>query len=273
LPQVLAQQLVAVFATNMEFHAAAREIDAQERNGRKRTRLNFEFNDLSVDEDSMKETKSCCDSTQSSMQSPKENLVFSRQETAGYSGCALERLLESTPIEVMASIKRLINRLEHERDSQILRMKEIKSICNKAMALEPNSDEKAPSCWTDIHSGMIDDDCNAILIAGFHPQSQYRSSIHFNQAMVDLVGLPQHEARRLFVELGPCIPMPKQDCLYSLVDNVLNQSEQQLERYFRLCCSTHEPYQARLVAGVQLKSFDSVGQVVQVYFRHDAMTL
>jgi hypothetical protein len=198
----------------------------------------------------------------------REFLFTFTKNSIPISRCRPELYSDSISQETMAYIKRLIHHLEHERDVQILRKKEIHSLCNMAFQDEPFCHVRSAMSWKDFEPCVVKDDCNAILIARYHPDSKKRTEIHFNRAFADLVGVPHEEARRRFAEYGPCLPMPIQDCLYALVDDILNQYEEQLERYFRLCCINQSPDSARLVAGTQLKSFDSVGQVVQARLPH-----
>jgi hypothetical protein len=180
---------------------------------------------------------------------------------SGYTSCALGHLFEYAPTEIEYSLKQLMDYLEHLRRGQISHMREIHALYNSDCEEHGNAFQSMQSMQREI---IDEEDRSAVLMIRYEARSQRQTEILFNRALVDLVGVPQEEAQGRFAEYGPCLPMPIQDCLYALVDNVLNQSEQQLERYFRLCCSTHDAYQARLVAGVQLKSFDSVGQIVQV---------
>ena len=194
----------------------------------------------------------------------QEDLAFLRAHHPclfGYTIYELKQLFGSAPSDIAFHTKQLFTLVQEHHTSRISCLKAVHSMYNDSL----ENTQTVQDNFLPIGQCLrYDSGSYSLLSASYDPSTQRVIRVDLNQRMADLLGIPVETAPALLAAHGLAVPMPAGDCLCALIDAMLHQSASVVVRYFRFCSGYRRPCRAVLVCGTLSKTFNAVGQVVQV---------
>ena len=178
----------------------------------------------------------------------------------GYSTDELDQLYCCVPSSVASTLKELFQLVQEQNMNRISSLKNV-----HAGRTVSNTFPQSPDCRVEMLPSLSSDSGPyALLRASYDPSNQRTHRIDLNPRMADLLGVPLDIAPSLFATHGLAVPIPAWDCLCAFVDTMLHLSSSSIVRFFRLCCGYRRPCRTALVSGTISKTFNAVGEVLQV---------
>ena len=193
------------------------------------------------------------------------SLMKPQADTCGYTISEIRLLLGSVPTDVSEHLKQLFILVQERSLQRISWMKAVHALyVNKSNTREDDQDRPRGShldVLSDLNSDM---GSHALLRVSYDPCTHRITRLDLNQRMADLLGVPLDTARIILAADGLAVPMPAWDCICAFVDTMLHLSASVVLRFFRFCSAHRRPCKAALVSGTVSKTFNAVGEVVQV---------
>jgi hypothetical protein len=184
-------------------------------------------------------------------------LPIRRFWTAGYNQIALSRWFDMIPADISILLQRILARVEEEMLSRIMHLKVLDGLRTQA---SKDRDDVMLVSEQSIWDG--DETCPHMAIQ-FDPVTQQSTNIYANHKLTDLLGLHIEEflSRSAAQDLG--IPVPPEDFLYFIIDDILNIPINKKETYHRVLSSSCSK-QGTLAVMTMIKTFNAVGEITQV---------
>ena len=161
------------------------------------------------------------------------------------------------PADIGFLLQRILAKVEDEMVNRIMHLKVLEGLCTRSSTeLDDVGLISEQSLWDG------DETCPHMAIR-YDPATQQRTNVHVNKKLANLVGLHIEEFLSRFAAYDFGIPMPLEDFLYIMIDDVLHAPVNKKETYHRLLASncTH---QGVLVVATSIKTFNSTGETTQV---------
>jgi hypothetical protein len=186
-------------------------------------------------------------------------LPIRRFWTIGYNQTALSRWFDMIPADIGFLLKRLVARVEDEMLSRIMHLKVIESLRTRA-----STDLDDARLITERGFWDCDETCPHIAIR-YDSVTQQRTDIHVNKKLANLVGfhIEEYLSRLAAYDMG--IPVPLEDFLYIVIDEILTIPVNKKEMYLRLLSSKCSQ-QGVLVVITNMKTFNAAGEITQVRY-------
>jgi hypothetical protein len=184
-------------------------------------------------------------------------LPIRRFWTIGYNQTALSRWFEMIPADIGFLLQRLIARVEDEMLSRIMHLKFIEGLRTRA-----STDLDDAGLITEQGFWDGDETCPHFAIR-YDPVTQQRTNIYANKKLASLVGFHIEEYLSRLAAYDMEIPVPLEDFLYIVIDEILSIPVNKKELYLRLL-SRKCSQQGILVVITNMKTFNSAGEITQV---------
>jgi hypothetical protein len=185
-------------------------------------------------------------------------LPIFRYWTMGYNQTALSRCFDLIPADIGFLLQKILEKVEEDMTNRIMHLKEVTRMC-KQSSTEMNSDEVYHISEQSLWDG--DETCPHMTIR-YDPVSQHRKNVQVNKKMANIVGvhIEEYLARYAAYDIG--IPMPFEDFICIMMDDVLSIPVNKKEIYHRLI-ATSGCNQAALVVSTVVKTFNAAGEITQ----------
>jgi hypothetical protein len=180
--------------------------------------------------------------------------------TMGYNQTTLSRWFDMIPPDIGFLLKRILAQVEDEMVSRIMHLKVLEGLCSRSAKVWDDVGLIAEPPEQSVWDG--DETCPHLTIR-YDPVTQERTNIHVNRKLSNLVGLHIEEFLSRFAAYDFGIPMPPEDFLYIMIDDMLNIPVSKKEIYHRLL-ATNGNHQGMLVVVTIIKTFNAAGEITQV---------
>jgi hypothetical protein len=186
-------------------------------------------------------------------------LPIRRFWTIGYNQTALSQWFDMIPADIGFLLRRLAARVEDEMLSRIMHLKAIEGLRTRAAT---DLDDAGLISWQDFWD--CDETCPHIAIR-YDPVTQQRTNIYANKKLASLVGYHIEEYLSRFAAYDMEIPVPLEDFLYVVIDEILSIPVIKKEMYLRLVSSKCNQ-KGVLVVITNKKTFNAAGEIIQVQY-------
>ena len=172
------------------------------------------------------------------------------------------------PADIGLLLKKILAKVEDEMVSRIMHLKVLAGLCARS-ATDCDWDDAGLTTEQSLWDG--DETCPHMTVR-YDPVTQQRTNIHVNRELSNLVGLHIEELLSRLAAYDFGIPMPLEDFLYIMIDDILSIPVNKKEIYHRLL-ENNRNHQGTLVV-VTIKTFSAAGEITQVKlngFDHTAL--